>query len=116
MISFRLIILNYIKKHREIQANKIRFLQVRIPKNAVSKNSDIDATDHAQTMKNNIEIMNQVYKNFYAIHEDGRKFRKLGNNYISMEILVEKEMIKFIIGVPEDHLETVEKMIASFYV
>ena len=32
-----------------------------------------------------------------------------------MEILVEKEVIKFILWVPSDHLMTVEKMIASFY-
>jgi len=115
MIFFRLIILNFIKKHKRIQADKLRFLQIRIPKNAVAKSSDIEATDHTQTMKNNIEIMNQVYKNFYAIYEDKRKFKKRWNNYISMEILVEKEMIKFIIWVPEDHLATMEKMIASFY-
>ncbi|MEI8253690.1 MAG: hypothetical protein WCG25_08355 [bacterium] len=76
MIFFRLIILNFIKKHKRIQADKLRFLQIRIPKNAVAKSSDIEATDHTQTMKNNIEIMNQVYKNFYAIYEDKRKFKK----------------------------------------
>lgn len=32
-----------------------------------------------------------------------------------MEILVEKEVIKFLLGVPKDHLATVEKMISSFY-
>ena len=115
MIFFRLIILNFVKKHKQEQADKLRFLQIRIPKNAVAKNSDIEATDHTQTMKNNIDLMNQVYKNFYAIYEDKRKFKKRWNNYISMEILVEKEMIKFIVWVPEDHLATVEKMIASFY-
>jgi len=77
MIFHRLIILNFIKKHRTKQAYKIRFLQIKISKNAVSKSSDIEATDHTQTMKNNIEIMNQIYKNFYAIYEDKRKFKKL---------------------------------------
>lgn len=115
MIFFRLIILNFVKKHRQIQADKTRFLQIRIPKSAVARSSDIEATDHTQTMKNNIDLMNQVYKNFYAIYEDKRRFKSRGNNYISMEILVEKEMIKFIIWVPEDHLSTVEKMISSFY-
>lgn len=112
---FKLTILSFIKKHRETQADHMRFLQIKIPKNAVAKSSDIDATDHIQTMKNNIEIMNQIYKNFSAIFEDKRKFRKLWNNYISMEILVEKEIIKFIIWVPEDHIITLEKMISSFY-
>jgi hypothetical protein len=76
MIFYRLIILDLIIKHRQSQADKIRFLQIRIPKNAVARSSDIEATDHTQTMKNNIEIMNQVYKNFYAIYEDKRTFKK----------------------------------------
>ena len=41
--------------------------------------------------------------------------RKLWDNYISMEIVVENEVIKFFVWVPEDHLLTMQKMIASFY-
>ena len=40
-----------------------------MPKNAVARSSDIDASDHASTMKDNIALMNQVYKNFYAISD-----------------------------------------------
>lgn len=103
------------KKHRLEQSQKIRFLQVQVPKNAVARSSDIDAKDHIQSMKQNIELMNQVYKNFYAIFDSGWKNKYFGNNAISMEILVEKEVIKFILGVPKDHITTVEKMISSFY-
>jgi hypothetical protein len=88
---------------------------VRIPKNAVARTSDVDAKDHANSMKDNIALMNQVYKNFYAIYNTTFRDKLLGNNYISMEILVEREVIKFILGVPEDHLLTMQKMIASFY-
>ncbi len=102
-----------IKDHREEQTKRTRFLQVRIPKKSVWKGED--AWDTVQTMKQNIEIMNQVYKNFYAIFESGWKYKHLGNNYISMELLVENEVIKFIIAVPETHLVTMEKMISSFY-
>ncbi|MBB1557091.1 MAG: type IV secretory system conjugative DNA transfer family protein [candidate division SR1 bacterium] len=112
---WRICFLKIQKQHRLEQANKIRFLQVQIPKNAVARSSDIDAKDHIQSMKQNIELMNQVYKNFYAIFDEGWKNKEFGNNAISMEILVEKEVIKFILGVPNDHLMTVEKMIASFY-
>ena len=112
---WRICFLKIQKQHRLEQANKIRFLQVQIPKNAVARSSDIDAKDHIQSMKQNIELMNQVYKNFYAIFDDGWKNKEFGNNAISMEILVEKEVIKFILWVPSDHLMTVEKMIASFY-
>ncbi|MDR2415309.1 MAG: ATP-binding protein [Candidatus Peribacteria bacterium] len=86
-----------------------------MPKNAVARNSDVDAKDHANSMKDNIALMNQVYKNFYAIYNTTFWDKFLGNNYISMEVLVEKEVIKFILGVPEDHLLTMQKMIASFY-
>lgn len=104
------------KKHREKQSLDFRFLQVQIPKNAVARSSDIDAKDHIQSMKQNIELMNQVYKNFYAVFDDSWKNKHYWNNYISMEIVVEKEVIKFFLWVPKEHLMTVEKMISSFYV
>lgn len=113
---YRIIFLHFQKNHRKEQTNDLRFLQVKIPKNAVARSSDIEATDHTQSMKNNIEIMNQVYKNFYAIFEDSFKHRKFGNNYISIELFIEKEQIKFILGVHKEHIETLEKMISAFYI
>ena len=104
-----------IKTHRYIQSKKIRFLQVRVPKNAVARSSDIEASDHVSTMKDNIALMNQVYKNFYAISDSNLLKKKLWDNYISMEIVVEQEVIKYFVWVPEDHILTVQKMIASFY-
>jgi hypothetical protein len=67
-------------------------------------------------MKQNIQIMNQVYKNFYAISEDKFSYNTFGQNYISMEMFIEKEVIKFIMGVAEEHIETMEKLISSFYI
>ena len=104
-----------IRRHRYKQSQKIRFLQVRVPKNAVARSSDIEASDHVSTMKDNIALMNQVYKNFYAISDSEFLKKKLWDNYISMELVVENEIIKFFVWVPEDHLLTVQKMIASFY-
>ena len=111
----RVFVVHRIKTHRYQQSQKIRFLQVRVPKNAVARSSDIEASDHITTMKDNIALMNQVYKNFYAISDQKRIKRRLGDNYISMEMVVENEVIKFFVWVPEDHLLTVQKMIASFY-
>ena len=103
------------RKHRKEQCHGLRFLQVQIPKNAVARSSDIDAKDHIQSMKQNIELMNQVYKNFYAVFDDSWKNKRYWNNYISMEIVVEREVIKFFLWVPKEYLITVEKMISSFY-
>ena len=66
-------------------------------------------------MKQNIEIMNQVYKNIYAIAGDSWKDTTLGNNYLSMELFIEKEIIKFIVGIPDEHFDTIEKIISGFY-
>lgn len=115
IVVWRTVFLTLQRKHRMEQSDDIRFLQVQIPKNAVARSSDIDAKDHIQSMKQNIELMNQVYKNFYSIFENSFQHKHFGNNFISMEIFVEKEVIKFFLGVPKEHMTTVEKMIASFY-
>ncbi len=103
------------KKHRTQQANQLRFLQIKIPKSVTTKGGD-EGGDTIKDMKQNIQIMNQIYKNFYSIVEDKRRFNKLGQNYISMEMFIEKEVIKFIMGVPKEHIETMEKLISSFFI
>ncbi len=110
---YKLIVVKATLKHRIKQAKRIKFLQVKISKTPV-KTSDWD-TDSVGSMKQNIEIMNQVYKNIYAIAWDTRKDKVIGNNYISMELFIEKEVIKFVIGVPDEHFETIEKVIGGFY-
>ena len=99
--------------HRNTQSKKLKFLQIRISKTPV-KNTEWDS-DSVSSMKQNIEIMNQVYKNIYAIAGDSRKDTTLGNNYLSMELFIEKEIIKFIVGIPDEHFDTIEKIISWFY-
>ena len=90
----------------------MKVVQIKIP----MKTSDGDTkTDHIQNMKSNIEVMNQVYKNLTSIIKDDRSHKNLGQEYISMEMVVEKEAIKFILAIPEDYLESVEKNISAFY-
>jgi len=103
------------KTHRFAQAKKITYLQVKIPKSVTTKGGD-EWGDSIRDMKQNLQIMNQIYKNFYAISDDGWKYKKFGDNYISMELFIEKEVIKFILGVPEEHVENIEKLISSFYI
>lgn len=110
---YKLLIVKTTLKHRIKQAKKIKFLQVKISKTPV-KTSEWD-TDSVGSMKQNIEIMNQVYKNIYAIAWDTRKDKVIGNNYISMELFIEKEVIKFVLGIPDDHFDTIEKIIGGFY-
>ncbi len=103
------------KNHRKQQASKLRYLQIKIPKSVTTKWGD-DGGDSIRDMKQNIQIMNQIYKNFYSIIDDKRKYKKFWHNYISMEMFIEKEVIKFIMGVPEEHVDNMEKLISSFYI
>ena len=94
------------------KAKNIKFLLVKIPK----RDSELDKSqDNIQSMKQNIEVMNQVLKNVYSIYKSDFLSRVLGQDYISLEILVERELIKFILGVPAEYVETFEKMISNFY-
>ena len=74
----RAIFLSIKKKHRYAQAKKIKYLQVKIPKSVTTKGDD--GGDTIKDMKQNLQIMNQVYKNFYSISEDGWKYKKFGES------------------------------------
>jgi energy-coupling factor transporter ATP-binding protein EcfA2 len=111
---YRVTFLYIVKSQRLKQASNIRFLQVKIPKK--ERENAGDAENVQQSMKQNIEVMNQFYKNFYAIFNDSWFYKTFWNNYISIEMFIEKEMIKFILGVPEAFVDNVEKMVSSFYI
>ncbi len=111
-IGFKWLILFYRKKRLEQKWDSLRFLYVKIPnKESESQKSQ----DNTQSMNQNIEIMNQLYKNFSSIYSPTFWDKMFGQNYLSMELLVEKEIIKFIIWVPKEYVDTFEKIISSFY-
>jgi len=134
-VFYKLATLALIKRHRKKQADKLRFLKVKMPQLRVAKSNESEITDQIQNMKQNIQYMNQLYKSLYSIqehsiHEDNLMYKIFGpwyhrnmiknslrgQNYMSLEMFVENEVIKFVIGVPEDHLENVEKMISTFFI
>lgn len=88
---------------------------MKIPKIAAKNSGDIEVTDHIQDMKQNIQLMNQIYKNFYALYSTKSQAKKYGQDYISIELYIEKESIKLLLAVPDYFVENVEKMIPSFY-
>lgn len=99
------------KQHYRAKIADMRFMNVRIP----LKDSDLDQkNDTIQWMKQNIEVMNQIIKNFYSLHSKKLSDKYLWQPYFSLEFLVEKELLKFNIGVPKDYIDTFEKTISSF--
>lgn len=106
-------IFSYLKKqHLKTISDNMKIVQIKIP----MKTSDGDTkTDNIQNMKSNIEVMNQVFKNLTSMIKEDRKHNNLWQEYISLEMVVEKEAIKYILAVPSDHLESVEKNISWFF-
>jgi hypothetical protein len=66
-------------------------------------------------MKQNIELMNQVYKNVYALYDSSISSQYLWQEYVSLELYIEKESIKYIMAVPAHFVDNMEKVISSFY-
>ncbi len=98
--------------HYKRKADDFRFLQIKIPR----KSSESDKEkDNIKQMKQNIEVMNQIYKNFYSVITRKLTDRIFGYDSVSLEMFVEKENIKFILWVPVNNLESFEKIISSFY-
>jgi len=103
----------WIRNRKKINyAKDLVFLLVKIPK----KDSDLDQkNDTIQSMKNNIQLMEQVYKNFYWIFDSSWKWKIFGQKWVSLNIIVEKEIIKFIVWMPKEYKDSFDKTISSFY-
>ena len=69
-------------------------MQVKIPK--ITSETD-KRNDTVQTMKQNIETMNQIYKNAYSLYQKKRPYKIYGQPYLTIELYVKKENIHFII-------------------
>jgi hypothetical protein len=99
------------KKHREEQAKNMRFLLVRVQNEAGAD----QGKSNIQNMKQNIELMNQFLKNMMSLRQEDLKHKYFGQPYISLELIGEEELIKFVIGCPKDYLGYLEQSIGSFY-
>lgn len=112
VLAYRKVYSYYQSQHYLSKVDALCFIMIKMPR----VDSDQDKwNDNIQSMKQNLEVMNQVYKNFYALYQDNRTHTYLGQEYVGCEMLVEKELIKFIFTVSKDHVESMEKHISSLY-
>ena len=89
----------------------MRYLLIRIQNEAGAD----QGKSNIQNMKQNIELMNQFLKNMMSLRQDDMKHKLFGQPYISLELIGEEELIKFVIGCPKDYLGYLEQSIGSFY-
>ena len=113
LLVFRRVGFFWIQRNRyESMCKKLRFLNVKMPRNESSSDKEWDTI---QSLKQNMEVMNQIYKNFYSVSESDFASKWFAQPYIGCELFVEKEVITFNMVVPKEHTETFEKIISSFY-
>lgn len=111
-VSARLGFFYYQNKYSKLVSDQLKYLLVKIPR----KESDLDrSNDNTQSYKQNVEIMNQVLKNVDTLKNWWIREKLYWEKYVSLEMIVEKEIIKFYIWVPKDFLESFEKRISTFY-
>gem|GEM_PF-2860749 len=66
-IGFDMAIFLMQRSRHSLHAKDTRFLQIKMPRNDSDQDKNNDAI---QSMKQNIEVMTQIYKSFYAISTD----------------------------------------------
>ena len=64
------------KIHYLRKARKLKFLQIKTPRKLVAKSTDMSADEHINSMAQNIQIMNQIFKSFSSINNS--ETRQLG--------------------------------------
>jgi len=101
----------FAKKHARQQSENMRYLLVRIQNDSWTDQSKSTIT----TMKQNIELMNQFLKNSISLLQDDAKHKWFWQPYISLELIGEWEMIKFVVWSPKEYLWYIEQTLGSFY-
>ena len=101
----------FAKKHARQQSENMRYLLVRIQNDSWTDQSKSTIT----TMKQNIELMNQFLKNSISLLQDNSKHKWFWQPYISLELIWEWEMIKFVVWSPKEYLWYIEQTLGSFY-
>ena len=67
------------------------------------------------SMKQNLELMNQFLKNMMSLWQNDVRHKLLGQPYISLELIGEEELIKFVLWCPKEYIAYIEQTIGSFY-
>jgi len=81
------------KNHRIQQSDSMRYLLIRI-QNEVGSDPNKSTIG---SMKQNLELMNQFLKNMMSLWQNDVRHKLLGQPYISLELIGEEELIKFVL-------------------
>ncbi len=100
------------------RAEKLKYIQVKIPRQDAKEEKDEMGEEYGQdkTFIKLTTAMTQLLDGFSSI-KSGTFIRKyfIKQDYMSLEYLVEKGMIKYILAIPESFIQSASKQITALY-
>jgi len=100
------------------RAEKLRYIQVKIPRQDAKEEKDELGEEYGQdkTFIKLTTAMKQLLDGFSSI-KSGTFIRKYftRQDYISLEYVVEKGMIKYVLAIPESFMQSASKQITALY-
>lgn len=91
------------------------FLRVQVTKRESKEEQDQDQVGGVKDFKEAIGIMTQFYDSIYAIYSGDWKNKYQGEDFISLEYVVEKGQIYFYLVVPLYLKSLIEKQVTGFF-
>ena len=91
------------------------FLKVQMPKKESKEEMDQDQSSGAKDFKEAISIGAQLYDSIHSIYSGKWQNEYTGEDFISLEYVVQEDQIYFYVVVPSELSSLIEKQITGFY-
>ncbi len=102
--------------YRNMQRSfRMVFLKVQMAKKESREEQDQDQNAGAKDFKESIGIMAQLYDSLHSIYSGDWKNKYTGEDFLSLEYVVQEDQIYFYLIVPADLVSLVEKQITGFF-
>ncbi len=103
-------------EHRNFQRSlNLVFLKVQMAKKESKEEQDQEQNSGAKDFKEAISIMAQMYDSLHSIYSGDWKNRFTGEDFLSLEYVVQQEQIYFYMVVPSKLVSLIEKQITGLF-
>lgn len=91
------------------------FLKVQMAKKESKEEQDLEQSSGAKDFKEAIGVMAQMFDSLHSIYSGDWKNKYTGEDFLSLEYVVQEDQIYFYLIVPNDLISLVEKQITGFF-
>lgn len=91
------------------------FLKVQMAKKESKEEQDLEQSSGAKDFKEAIGVMAQMFDSLHSIYSGDWKNKYTGEDFLSLEYVVQEDQIYFYLIVPNDLISLVEKQVTGFF-